>query len=234
MTRAHSDAGLTDELGSPAGMDGIRAGTDSVGAHYALLRRELVNHVFPAGAILLETTLSARYGVSRTPIREALNRLEHDGLLERVVRGYRVRVATPEDIMELYEARIALESAAAASAALRRTDLDLARLEHLSTQLGSATGADEVTSVNAEWHRAIWTAAHNGAIAELLERVMTQMRLFDNGAVGAPDSMERTIKEHAVVLDALRANDAEGARSAVAVHLGRTRDLRLAILAQQR
>lgn len=226
MTRPRTDA-VPDDEAAPAG-------GDASGAHYARVRRDVIEHVFPPGAVLLETTLSARYGVSRTPIREALNRLEHDGLLERVVRGYRVRVATAEDIMELYEARIALESAAAASAALRRTDLDLARLEHLSTLLAAASGVDEVSAVNAQWHRAIWTAAHNSAISGLLDRVMTQMRLFDNGPVGAPESLERTVAEHATIVAALRSNDTEAARLGVTAHLGRTRDLRLATLARQR
>ncbi|WP_072803600.1 GntR family transcriptional regulator [Rhodococcoides yunnanense] len=210
------------------------AATDSASLQYARLRAELVDHVFPPGTVLLETMLSARYGVSRTPIRDALTRLEHDGLLERVVRGYRIRVATAEDIMELYEARIALESAAAAAAALRRTELDLARLQHLAELLGEATEIEEITSVNADWHRALWTAAHNSVLTGLLDRVITQMRLFDDSPVGAPPSLEKTVAEHDAILLALRANDAETARTEVIAHLSRTRDIRLAALAQVR
>ncbi|RRQ26583.1 GntR family transcriptional regulator [Rhodococcus sp. Eu-32] len=207
---------------------------DSASVQYARLRAELVDHVFPPGTVLLETMLSARYGVSRTPIRDALTRLEHDGLVERVVRGYRIRVATAEDIMELYEARIALESAAASAAALRRTELDLARLEHLAELLSEATEIEEISSVNADWHRTLWTAAHNSVLSDLLDRVITQMRLFDDSPVGAPNSLEKTVAEHEAILVALRANDAEAARVGVIAHLSRTRDVRLAKLAQVR
>jgi DNA-binding GntR family transcriptional regulator len=212
----------------------LQPSTDSAGQQYARLRAELIARTYSPGTVLLETTLSARYGVSRTPIREALTRLEQDGLLERVVRGYRVRIATPEDIMELYEARIALESAAAASAALRRTDLDLARLNHLSDLLLEAHDVDAISDINAEWHRALWAAAHTGVITSLLDRVITQMRLFDDAPVGSAPSVDQTVLEHAEILDAVQRNDVEGARQAVTRHLGRTRDVRLSTLAQQR
>lgn len=212
----------------------LQPSADSAGQQYARLRAELIARTHAPGTVLLETTLSARYGVSRTPIREALTRLEQDGLLERVVRGYRVRTATPEDIMELYEARIALESAAAASAALRRTDLDLARLTHLSELLLEAHDVEAISEVSAEWHRALWAAAHTGVITSLLDRVITQMRLFDDAPVGSSPSVDQTVVEHARILDAVRGNDVVGARQAVTEHLGRTRDVRLATLAQQR
>ena len=75
---------------------------------YERIRADILAGRFEAGAALLETVLAGQYGVSRTPVREALARLEQDGLLLRVVRGYRVRSGTAEDVLEIYEARIAL------------------------------------------------------------------------------------------------------------------------------
>ncbi|MCW5954497.1 MAG: GntR family transcriptional regulator, partial [Propionibacteriaceae bacterium] len=110
---------------------------------YLQIRDDILKGVFPVGERLLETTLAARYGVSRTPVREALVALQQDGLIERMKDGFRVRTGTPEDVIEIYEARIALESAGAAAAARRRSDLDLARLGALHERAGSVTDTRE-------------------------------------------------------------------------------------------
>ncbi len=199
---------------------------------YGRLRAELTSHRTPPGTILSETSVAARHGISRTPAREALTRLEQDRLIERVPRGYRVRSATAEDIMDLYEARITLESAAAGIAAMRRTELDLARLTHLSDELSRASDPESVSAISAAWHQTLWLSAHNAALTDLLERVMAQMRLFDDTPVGTGVSVETTIAEHDDILTALRRNDGETAQRCVIEHLGRTRDVRLASLAQ--
>src|SRR3954469_2885334 len=87
------------------------------------------------GAPLVELALAEHYGTSRTPVREALRRLEQDGLVERGDRGMRVRTRSPEERLEIYEVRIPLEATAAAAAAERRTDLDLMRIRRAEAQM---------------------------------------------------------------------------------------------------
>ncbi|MET8978912.1 GntR family transcriptional regulator [Streptomyces sp. NPDC004539] len=205
---------------------------DSGNLYYRLIRKDLVSGAIDPEGLLLETALSTRYGVSRTPVRDALSRLEQDGLVERVARGYRVRAATAEDILEIYEARIALESAAAASAALRRTDLDLARLAHHHQLLAEVSEPGEITAANACFHEALWLSSHNTTIAGLLERLVTQMRLFDRESTSTPENKEITHEEHERILRAVREHDPQTARSELAAHLGRNRDVRLAALAR--
>jgi DNA-binding GntR family transcriptional regulator len=199
---------------------------------YRKVRQDLIDGSIDPGSLLLETALGSRYGVSRTPVREALNRLEQDGLLERVPRGYRVPVITAEDILELYEARIALEAAAAAAAALRRTDLDLARITHHHERLLEATGTDEAADANAGFHRAVWHAGHNAIVYGLLDRLITQMRLFDRAPTVEPAKRELTHEEHGRLIAAIRDHDADTARREIVEHLGRNRDVRLAALAR--
>ncbi|MFC9772619.1 MULTISPECIES: GntR family transcriptional regulator [unclassified Pseudarthrobacter] len=226
---------MTTEMSSaaPAPPGAAESFTGTPADCYSRLKAELIDHSINRGTVLLETALAKRYGVSRTPVREALTRLEQDGLLERVPRGFRVRDSSSEDIMELYEARIALESAAAASAALRRTDLDLARLAHLGEVLAQQENVQGFSAASASWHQALWASAHNKTLAALLDRVITQMRLFDDAPVGNAWSLEHTVEEHELILEAIRDHDQDGASEALATHLGRTRDLRLAALAQQ-
>jgi DNA-binding GntR family transcriptional regulator len=90
---------------------------------YQQLREAIVTGVLSADAPLTELSLAAQYKVSRTPVREALRRLEQDGLVERGPRGMKVRGRSPEEILEIYEVRITLEGAAARAAAERRTEL---------------------------------------------------------------------------------------------------------------
>lgn len=219
----HGEAGTDPE---PTG----RA-ADSDGRPYRLLRQEILDGAIRPGDLLLETALSTRYEVSRTPIRVALVRLEHDGLVERASRGFRVRVGSAEDVLDIYEARIALESTAAAGAALRRTDLELARLTHLHQE---SVGADVpvAADLHRQWHEVLWTASHNLAIASTLVRLCSQLTIFDPAPMLQPGSLDAACDEHRHILDAIADRDPDAARDAVAAHLTRTRETRLAVLAK--
>lgn len=194
---------------------------------YLQIRDDILKGVFPVGERLLETTLAARYGVSRTPVREALVALQQDGLIERMKDGFRVRTGTAEDVIEIYEARISLESAGAAAAARRRTDLDLARLTSLHERAGAATDTREGHELNSAWHRAVWEAVHNQTIASTLTRWSVQLRIYDQGPPGPADDLAISQGEHAEILAAIVAGDAERAGAAMAAHLERSRELRL-------
>ncbi len=200
---------------------------------YLRIRDDILAGEFPHGQRLLETTLAARYGVSRTPVREALVALQADGLIERVDNGFRVRTGTPEVVMEIYEARIALESAAAAAAAHRHTDLDLARLHAAySGALDlAASGAERAAhEADAAWHDALWQAAHNTTIAGALTRWSAQLRIYDQGPPGPADDLDTTRREHGAVLAAIEAGDADAARTAMTAHLEHSRQRRLSAL----
>ncbi|MFD0689728.1 GntR family transcriptional regulator [Actinomadura fibrosa] len=191
---------------------------------YERLRDDVLAGRFPAGTPLLETVLAASYGVSRTPVREALARLAQDGLLKRAARGYEVRSGTPQDVLEIYEARIALEGQAAFGAAERRTDLDLARLRHLHDAAGDPAAAREA---HAQWHAALWRAGHNATIEALLERLTAQLRIYDQTPHESPDDLALSHDEHTALLRAVEDRDPSAAQEAMTVHLRRSRDLRL-------
>lgn len=199
---------------------------------YLRIRDDILNGVFPVGQRLLETALAARYQVSRTPVREALVALQQEGLIERVDNGFRVRTGTPEDVVEIYEARIALEGVAASAAARRRTDLDLARLRALqeSATLHLADDPHAAHEANAAWHTALWEAAHNSTIAGALNRWAAQLRIYDQGPPAPADDLAVTADEHADILQALADGDSERARLAMTSHLERSRRLRLEAL----
>jgi DNA-binding GntR family transcriptional regulator len=101
--------------------------------------------------------------MSRTPVREALGRLEQDGLITRTGRGVAVTARTPEEILDIYETRIALEATAARMAAVRHSVLDRGRLERLTVASEQVDRSDPqaMADANREFHRAVWQATYN-------------------------------------------------------------------------
>ncbi|WP_156752533.1 GntR family transcriptional regulator, partial [Mycobacterium sp. ACS1612] len=95
---------------------------------YEEFRDAILTGRFAAGQVLSENALATEFGKSRTPVREALHRLEIEGLVERVPRGVRVRASSPEEILDIYEVRITLEGAAAKAAPERATEFDRMQL----------------------------------------------------------------------------------------------------------
>ncbi len=197
---------------------------------YWRLRRDVMDGRFPPGSALMETVLSSDYGVSRTPMREALALLEHDGLLERAPRGFRVRSGTAEDVVEIYEARIALEAEAAASAALRATELDLARLRRqheLIVHADTDEGRAAARAANFRFHELLWQAGHNATITELLVKLTARLRIYDSGPPSPFGGIEPLHQEHEDILRALHDHDADRAREAARAHLRRSLEQRI-------
>ena len=143
---------------------------------YHELLEEILEGDLQPGTILVESALGQRFGVSRTPVREALRMLEQDGVLERVNRGMRVRQTSAEEVLEIYSVRAILESAAARFAAQNRTDYDLATLERLLRTMHETKDLppEEMASINRSYHRAIWQAGKNRTLSDLLERLAVQ------------------------------------------------------------
>ena len=194
---------------------------------YRRLRSDVLAGVFSAGELLYETGLTDRYGVSRTPLREALARLEQDGLLERASRGYRVRSGTPQDVLDIYQARTALESVAASNAAARRSALELARLAELTKAARQSTDPATERSHNAAWHELVWEAGHNPTVRDLLVRLTDQLRIYDGRREEQVSDLHATRDEHAAVLAAVRSGDGEAAARAMNGHLSRSRAVRM-------
>lgn len=193
---------------------------------YDIIKERIVSGNVDPRTTLYETTLSVEMGVSRTPIREALRLLEQDGLLVRRTRGYQLKVSTPEDIVNIYDVRIALEAAAAASAAQRRTELDLAQLrnQHADAQkrLTNSNGTE-----NANFHRVVWAASHNPVLIELLDNIDIRVRALDKAPLVRTQNLATTFAEHKTIIDAIHRQQADIASTVMRTHLQRTRDIRL-------
>ena len=200
---------------------------------YSLLRQTILNGQLPPGQQLREASLARSIKVSRTPVREALSRLEHDGLVVRNERGIVVRERSPDEILDLYQVRILLEQTAASDAAVRRTTADLFALRRLvANRLDEASGAEDVVRRNRDFHHAIWRASHNNASIDLLERLDLHLARYPATTLVYPGRKESAQKEHEELFAAIEASDPVAAAAVALRHFTEARNIRILLWEQ--
>jgi DNA-binding GntR family transcriptional regulator len=183
------------------------------------------------GQQLVESVLAEWCEVSRTPIREALSKLQHDGLVERNDRGLVVRERSPEEVLDIYETRIALEGTAARMAAERRNSHDLILLRRAVARLELVTGedVDGMVRANRQFHTAVWRASHNSSLVDLLERLDLHLVRFPASTLESPGRWDRSGAQHRSIVDAIEARDSDGAEKSAITHFTEARDIQLAL-----
>ena len=188
---------------------------------YEALRTHILDGDLPPGTPLVEAALAKRLGVSRTPIREALRRLEQDTLVERVHRGLQVRARSPAEILEIYEVRIVLEGTAARAASQRFTEIDRIRLRQLAASLAQRQ------SLNLQFHKAIWQASHNQTLIDVLERLHVHLYRYPDTTYALPGRAQSSLEEHEELMDAIFSGAGDRAATIASQHMTIARDLRL-------
>jgi DNA-binding GntR family transcriptional regulator len=198
------------------------------GTVYEALRRDILEREFVPGEPLTEQELSRRYGVSRTPVREALAKLERDRLVHVVPKkGAFVRSISHDDVRELYQIREALEALAVRLAAPRFERGELqgfeARFRDIKARGAKATPAD-VRALGEEFHGVVLKRAGNTRLLEALEQIREQIRPVWTMAILAPRRVQGLVHEHLSIIDALKRPDARRAERLMAQHVRRVRD----------
>lgn len=176
---------------------------------YARLRDWIVGGVLPPGEVLRDQDIAARLGVSRTPVREALRRLEDEGFVETALNRW-TRVA-PLDLTraaELYGLIEALDVLALEQAGPGLTAEHLRRLEEANADLARALGehsAARALSADDAFHEVWVTAAGNRTLAEVLGPLKVKLRRVELAYFGHEMRGEHSLGEHALMIEALRA-----------------------------
>jgi DNA-binding GntR family transcriptional regulator len=221
---------------SPSGPESNASGVSKTLAVYAQLSDELIDGKWLPGQRLSELELVRRYEVSRTPIREALVRLEHDGLIKREGTAVYVRERTPDEVLDIYRVRVFLEGAIAHSAAERRTDVDLMRLEGVLAREGAIEpGADGgvLQASNTEFHNVLASAARNFTLQEIQGRLTRQISRLPSTTLSYPGRWDVAVKEHYAIVAAVRDRNAEEAERIARAHMQAACDIRLALMAEE-
>lgn len=201
--------------------------TDTVAQEGLLerIRRLVLSGEFPPGAVLPEAYLAQEFEVSRTPVREALKQLQHEGLVEiRPKVGTFVREPTRREIIELFQLKESLEGLAASLLARRgeTPELSVLRRNLEDSEEAVLTGDTETYArLVHEFHWTIIRGSDNSKLVEHYERLMNQLayqRLVLR-TVEHPGRIEASTMEHRAVLDMIEHKDPFGAESAMRNHV---------------
>lgn len=196
---------------------------------YERLRLEIVSGDIPSGTMLVESAIATRYDVSRTPVREALRRLQQDNLIEQRDRGLVVRSQSPEEILEIYSVRVVLEGLAARTAAEQRTGFDLANMEDRHARMLAVDVAvpSAMAVANQQFHEALWASSHNGTLIDLLNRLNSHLVRYPATTLSSPGRWTTVLDDYRRLIDAITARDALSAGIIAENHMAAARDIRL-------
>ena len=186
---------------------------------YKILKEEIVTLRLAPGNPLLEEKLAKRFKVSRTPIREVLNKLNHEGLIELIPqKGAFVARIGFTDVRELFQIREALEGLAAKISASRFTKEELDEFESaLDTE-----NLDKAEEVGRKLHQTILEKAGNKRISSLIDVLRSQIERMYFLAKNLPGREKRSLEEHKELLQALRTRNGELAEKAMRKHMAST------------
>ena len=185
-----------------------------------LLRQRIFRRELEPGSWIDEVKLAQEYGISRTPLREALKVLAAEGLVTmKVRRGAYVTEVSEQDLAEVYHLLSLLESDAAAVVAERASDAELQELQALHRELEGATAdRDRFFAINERFHMRVLEIAGNRWRNQMVADLRKVMKLHRHNSLLKSGRIEESLAEHAGVMRALAARDAEAARARMQEH----------------
>ncbi|HYI66417.1 MAG TPA: GntR family transcriptional regulator [Candidatus Limnocylindrales bacterium] len=193
----------------------------------------ILSRVLPPGWRLGEERLASLFSVSRTPVREALMRLESESLAARNRRsGLVVADVSAEQILEIYVIREALDGIAARQAAHFSSPVDIAALERLNDALAaaSAEGAYErMAGLNVEFHTALARASRNEMLQRFVDQVHQAVRRFQRTTFSEPGRADEAVREHLAIIEAVKKQDERAAEEAARRHMQHALTVRMAM-----
>jgi DNA-binding GntR family transcriptional regulator len=198
---------------------------------YTLILEAIEAGEYSPGARLVESELAERLGVSRTPVREALQRLETQGMLSRDGRSLIVASLDHNQLAELYAVRAELEGLAARLAARHATDEEIAVLQGMVADDRTLVGGDPrlLSRANKRFHRLIHLASHNRFLVQQLDLVHRSMALMATTTFAANGRDAAALDEHAAIVTAIAARDGDAAYAALRGHISTAYQTRLRV-----
>ncbi len=187
------------------------------------LREAIRNGVLKPGERIMEIQLAEELGVSRTPVREAIRKLELEGYVVMMPRrGTYVASMSIRDINEIFEIRTALESLSNGLAADHITDDELEHLQRLLVIIGSYIkegNIEKIVETDIEFHDLMYHAARNERLVGIISNLRDQLTRFRTLSMSYPGRLEETLDEHRLIVEAIANGDRKAASKAAERHM---------------
>lgn len=198
-------------------------------AAYRYIRSAIQDGKLTPGERLREVELARQIGLSRTPIREALGRLESEGLVAHdATRGVVVAELDHAMVTELYFMREVLEGTAARLAAQHASDVEISILDDLCHQYEAALSDEAALAVaNRRFHETLYRCSHNRYLLNMVTVLHNALSLLGSTTLGNPERAAESLREHRAVVTAIRARDADAAEQALRSHIRAAQKVRM-------
>ena len=187
------------------------------------LREAIIVGELKPGERLMEVQLAEKMGVSRTPVREAIRKLELEGLVEMIPRkGAHVAEVSVKDIMDVLEVRASLDGLATELAASRITEEEIKELRHIYTQFSNYVEKENLQGTvkkDVEFHDIIYRSSRNEKLIQIANNLREQVQRFRVIYLKGFSSPKEIVKEHAEIIEAIASKNAESARILAQNHI---------------
>ena len=195
---------------------------------YTLILDAIEAGEYRPGARLVESDLAEKFGMSRTPVREALQRLETQSMLTRDGRSLIVAALDPHQMAELYVVRASLEGLAARLAARHAAPEEVRVLRDMVEEDRALAGDPEALArANRRFHAQVHRASHNRFLIQQLDLVYRSMALLATTSLAQPGRGDQALVEHAAIVEAIATGDGAAAEEALRTHISRAYETRL-------
>jgi len=198
---------------------------------YDLLAESIIKQRLSPGERLVERSLAERLGVSKTPVREALNRLKEEGLAEGTpYSGFFVARISPEDIEEIYELREVLEGLSAREATRKINEEQIKELNSIIQSFENCVRKKELedySSLDLKFHNLLAGISKNGRLFQTMQLLRNQTRILMSTSVVLPGRVEASLKEHKKIMDAIVSHKSDLAEQFAREHI---RNVKRAVL----
>ncbi|ADL06841.1 GntR family transcriptional regulator [Thermosediminibacter oceani] len=204
---------------------------------FEALREAIITGELKPGERLMEVQLAEEMGVSRTPVREAIRKLELEGLVVMIPRrGAYVSGLSLKDAADVFEVRQSLEGLAAALAAERITDEELESLERILVEISEAAEKDDVDTVikkDSEFHQILFKATRNDRLVQIINNLKEQIDRFRLQSFTNRARVRSLLEEHKKIVEAISDRNVELAKKLAEEHIERVENNVMNILRKQ-
>lgn len=219
---------------SPIRLEGFQPLREMV---FDVLMEAIISGQLPPGERLMEVQLAEEMGVSRTPVREAIRRLELEGFVVMIPRkGAYVAGLSIKDIVNIFEIRTALEQLAVTLAAERMTPEDLETLERLLVELAETVKEADVeawTELDKKFHHLIYEYSRNERLIQMMDNIMEQINRYRVISLSNLEVRQHSVEEHKRIVEGMAERDIDAARKAAADHINNTQNSLIALLQEK-